>query len=227
MEFFHVKDPFIDIHLPSEQLVTSSELRCADNLNERLKELKCLYLTFRLLGQGDVSFDKTLQEVADLVPSGWQFSEIACARIDIKNKAYLSGSYVRSEWILSEKIIVNTELVGTIEVAYTEKRSDCFKGPFLEEEVFLLGIFASMIAQAIERKVFEEEKLKLYQELKNDYDKILGGSIPICAFCRNIRDEKGVWQQLAADDQVRLESEFSQIVCPDCQKKLYPYSQNR
>nr|WP_319521998.1 hypothetical protein [uncultured Desulfosarcina sp.] len=57
--------------------------------------------------------------------------------------------------------------------------------------------------------------------------KVLSGFIPICASCKSIRDEKGVWPQLEAYVQKRTEATFSHGICPECVKKLYPYLSDR
>ena len=52
--------------------------------------------------------------------------------------------------------------------------------------------------------------------------KTLSGLIPICASCKNIRDDQGYWHKLEAYIQDHAEVEFSHGLCPDCAKKLYP-----
>jgi PAS domain-containing protein len=49
-----------------------------------------------------------------------------------------------------------------------------------------------------ERKKVEEEREKLINELKEALAnvKTLNGLLPICASCKNIRDDKGYWQQV-------------------------------
>ncbi|MDM8549658.1 GAF domain-containing protein [Desulfobacterales bacterium HSG2] len=59
--------------------------------------------------------------------------------------------------------------------------------------------------------------------------KTLRGLIPICSFCKNIRDDKGYWQVLEKYIQEHSEAKFSHGVCLDCLKKHYPevYEQNK
>ena len=52
--------------------------------------------------------------------------------------------------------------------------------------------------------------------------KTLKGIIPICANCKNIRDDKGFWNQLESFISKHLDAEFSHGICPDCAKELYP-----
>jgi hypothetical protein len=52
--------------------------------------------------------------------------------------------------------------------------------------------------------------------------KILKGLLPICAACKNIRDDKGYWNQLEVYISDHSEAEFTHGLCPDCIRKLYP-----
>ncbi len=56
--------------------------------------------------------------------------------------------------------------------------------------------------------------------------KVLSGFLPICASCKNIRTEKGEWEQIESYIRDHSEVEFSHSYCPDCAKKIYrDYSQ--
>jgi CRP-like cAMP-binding protein len=50
----------------------------------------------------------------------------------------------------------------------------------------------------------------------------LGGLLPICMNCKNIRDERGVWVRIEDYISNRSEAEFTHGICPDCMRKLYP-----
>ena len=52
--------------------------------------------------------------------------------------------------------------------------------------------------------------------------KTLRGLLPICASCKNIRDDKGYWNKIEFYIADRSEAEFSHSICPDCAQKLYP-----
>ena len=61
-------------------------------------------------------------------------------------------------------------------------------------------------------------------ELQNAIGEIkqLKGILPICAACKNIRDDKGYWQQVEEYVRDRTDAEFSHSICPECMIKLYP-----
>lgn len=52
--------------------------------------------------------------------------------------------------------------------------------------------------------------------------KILEGILPICAFCKKIRDDKdNSWHQIESFITDRSEARFSHGFCPECGKKYY------
>ncbi len=52
--------------------------------------------------------------------------------------------------------------------------------------------------------------------------KTLRGLLPICASCKQIRDDKGYWHKIEAYIRDHSEAEFSHGICPKCAEKLYP-----
>lgn len=51
--------------------------------------------------------------------------------------------------------------------------------------------------------------------------RILEGILPICAFCKRIRDANESWQPLESYISGRSEATFSHGFCPDCARKHY------
>ena len=58
---------------------------------------------------------------------------------------------------------------------------------------------------------------KLNQEIKT-----LKGILPICSSCKNIRDDKGYWNQIESYIKDHSDADFTHSICPECAKKLYP-----
>ncbi len=46
--------------------------------------------------------------------------------------------------------------------------------------------------------------------------KQLSGLLPICSYCKKIRDDQNYWQQVEAFVATRTEARFSHSICPDC-----------
>jgi len=49
----------------------------------------------------------------------------------------------------------------------------------------------------------------------------LRGLVPICMYCKKIRDDKGFWEQLETYVSRHSEAQFSHGLCPDCLKAHY------
>ena len=73
------------------------------------------------------------------------------------------------------------------------------------------------------RKRLEHEKEENIVKLKKALEdiKTLKGLIPICAHCKNIRDDKGYWNRLETYLDEHSEATLSHGICPECMKKHY------
>ena len=75
-----------------------------------------------------------------------------------------------------------------------------------------------------DRMKTEKEKENLINKLQETLSDVkqLSGLLPICASCKNIRDDKGYWNKIELYIKKYSEAEFSHGICPDCAKRLYP-----
>lgn len=66
-------------------------------------------------------------------------------------------------------------------------------------------------------------RVKTHIELKKAKEEIetLRGIIPICANCKNMRNDQGYWEQIEEYVQNRTEAEFTHSLCPKCVEELY------
>lgn len=51
----------------------------------------------------------------------------------------------------------------------------------------------------------------------------LSGLLPICAWCKKIRDDKGYWNQLESYISEHTEVDFSHSICPVCMKEHFDH----
>ena len=70
--------------------------------------------------------------------------------------------------------------------------------------------------------VFPVLVLTLRRPLQNAFSEVatLRGILPICSYCKKIRDEKDGWHQMEAYIRERSEAEFSHGMCPNCEKDM-------
>jgi hypothetical protein len=74
----------------------------------------------------------------------------------------------------------------------------------------------------------EEAAERLISELKNTISKMsLKGFVPICSYCKKVRDKEGIWT--AIDVYFRREKDllFSDGICPHCTKIYFPDAYNK
>ena len=50
--------------------------------------------------------------------------------------------------------------------------------------------------------------------------KLLQGLLPICCYCKKIRDDKNYWQQVDTYVADHSEAQFTHGICPDCRDKF-------
>jgi len=136
------------------------------DLEERVKELKCLYEIGSLLQKPGISIDEILQEVVDLIPLSWQYPEITCARIFWKAQEFRTNNFRETEWRQASDIVANGEQVSALEVFYMEERPERDEGPFLKEERNLINAAAERLGEMIQRWQVEEELKKHREQLE-------------------------------------------------------------
>jgi PAS domain-containing protein len=91
--------------------------------------------------------------------------------------------------------------------------------PYETSEAFLF-----ILIDRTEAHLAEEERGNFICELQDALAKVktLSGLLPICSSCKNVRDDKGYWNQIEVYIRDHSEAEFSHGLCPSCTERLYP-----
>jgi PAS domain S-box-containing protein len=103
-----------------------------------------------------VTLDAIYQEVANVIPPGWQYPDITCARITIDGKEFKTPNYRETAWKQASDIIVDSQRIGAVEVFYLEEKPEYAEGPFLKEERNLIDGIARQLAGFIQHRQAEE-----------------------------------------------------------------------
>jgi len=135
------------------------------DLQERTKELNCLYSLSKLVEQKNITPEGILQGTAKLFREAWQYPEITCARIVFESKEFKMENFKATQWKLLADIKVHEKKVGTIEVCYLEEKPVISEGPFLRQERDLIEAIAERLGRIIERKQAEKEVQQHQAEL--------------------------------------------------------------
>ncbi len=130
------------------------------------------------------------------------------------------------------KTVFDSMLSGHIEItSYFENkilRKDGTERIFAWHNTVLKDIDGKILATVsagediTDKKVYDENREKLIKELQKALENIktLKGLIPICSWCKKIRNDEGYWMQLERYIRDHTEAEFTHGMCPECYEKM-------
>jgi len=127
-----------------------------ESLQERAKELNCLYHVEEALRTHEGSREEALRGVIEAIPPGWQYPEICRARISVEGLDIRSPDFEPTDWVLRSEISVQGHTVGSVEVYYLDARPNEDQGPFLKEEVRLINTIAGLLGHYILRQRLQD-----------------------------------------------------------------------
>lgn len=118
-------------------------------LQERAKELNCLYRVDELLNRPDLPLEDVLRGIVEILPHGWQYPHDCQARIVLEDRAFESANFQPTECVQSAPISVQGEKVGSIEVSYRQMMPRSEEGAFLTGERKLITTIADRVSDHI------------------------------------------------------------------------------
>jgi len=136
----------------------ADEKKVKKKLQERIKELQCLYQIANLSEESGISKDVFLQKTVEILPQAWQYPEITCARIILNNKTYKTSNFKETAWSQKADLSTHNDKNGSIEIYYLKEEPPADEGPFLKEERELINTIAKNINTYLSRKQIEQEK---------------------------------------------------------------------
>jgi len=82
----------------------------------------------------------------------------------------------------------------------------------------------SFVQDISKEKAHTREREMFINQLQNTILEIkeLSGLLPICSYCRKIRDDKGYWHQVEDYLQKHADITFSHSICTSCSHQLFP-----
>jgi len=109
-----------------------------------------------------------------------------------------------------------------------KRRADAQRSGNMTQWIIILAIgsgvlLAVLATLAIHRDLAarqraEQDRETIIEQLRDALAtvKTLSGLLPICAWCKNIRDDKGYWKELEEYIKDHSEVDFTHGICPEC-----------
>jgi len=140
----------------------------------------------------------------------WQMPELdgveVCRRVRLR--AGLKHVYL----LILTSMSRPDEIVTGLEAGANDYIIKPFKAPELKAR---LNVGVRMVELQLELAERVTELEKALSEVKQ-----LRGILPICAYCKKIRDDRNYWEQVEDYFARHTEAKFSHSFCPDCYDKI-------
>ncbi|MGB0129383.1 MAG: PAS domain S-box protein, partial [Rhodocyclaceae bacterium] len=121
-------------------------------LRERVKEQRCLYEVFALTEDIQSPLAAQLEQVAARIAGGWQFPDIAAARIEWAGATFSTPGFAETPWMQIASTAVHSAGTVRLTVGYREERPTSDEGPFLNEERALAEALVRRLADVVNRR---------------------------------------------------------------------------
>lgn len=139
-------------------------------LDERVKELNCLYEISKICQEYNQPFNATINEIIEAIPQGWQSPKKLKTYITFDKEVFGNNPKITPPIVASSDIIIADEKRGEVVVYYKDN-----KHTFLAEEQPLLDKVGTEIAIFVERfEQRENEKMMAEKMRYNDRLAVLG-----------------------------------------------------
>lgn len=132
-------------------------------------EISCVFKISDIIANNR-DFEYIMQQIVDILPSGFQFSSIACVRIKANGRTFKTPHFKITPWKLSCSCTGSDSEVISTEVFYLEERPQADDGPFLSAEKYMLFSICNCLKSLHERELVlrafhqSEQKCKAFME---------------------------------------------------------------
>jgi hypothetical protein len=148
-QFLELEARFQQSRKETEWLEENLRRRTRD-LNERVKELRCLYEISRIFDRTGEPVHKVVQQLVESLPGSMQFPEQGWARAELNGRVFQTGAKNSGDPRLSEGVFRGEETVGRVEIGYARRLGK--QTDFLPEEQELLREVARRLGKLVEER---------------------------------------------------------------------------
>ena len=187
-------------------------------LEERIKELECLYGIAALLTEHSLPLEELLERVAAIIPAAWQFPERTGCVVQYGRIVRRTERFCTNGALLETPVIVNAVTVGSITVSVAPYDSH---EKFLAEERRLLATIAALLGTVIDRKEVDLSLQRNAEMLKRRSEELKRKNIALHEVLSHIGEER---QNVSEHAARRVRERILPLVnrLPDASTDLLP-----
>ncbi|HOZ07398.1 MAG TPA: PEP/pyruvate-binding domain-containing protein, partial [candidate division Zixibacteria bacterium] len=123
--------------------------RLIGSLQERAKELNCIYRVGAILTNPDEPIGRVCPLLIEAIPTGWQYPKLCQVKIVIEDNIFATPNFIETPWLQSADIAVQDIVIGSITVSYREETPSAAEKLFLADESRLLKTIAERLGYFI------------------------------------------------------------------------------
>jgi len=137
-----------------------------NDLDEKVRELNCLFETSRILDSKDRSIEDKLNKIINILIEVWRCGCVA-ARLTVNDMTFQTANYRNTHKKQVNPIIVDNRTIGYLEVCCLKETCGLYKGQFINEKRNLINNISEQICSYMERHN-AVEALRLFRTLLNN-----------------------------------------------------------
>ncbi len=174
-----------------------------DNLNERKKELECLYKIDDILKDFNLDIEAVFKLLLDVIPVGWRYPDICKLRIGYGDVMVEADGFKTTDLKQSAELMIDDVVVGEIVLCYI-KPIRAEKGIFLNEENRLFSTITEKINQYLS-----------FRQLKDNFEKSKKGKLDITddSFTKWMSSLKLTEAEIGRMSRVKVHFKKGETIC--------------
>ena len=138
------------------------------DLDERMRELFCLYRISNLNQRQTIGLNEFLAGAAEIIAESWRHPELSCARISVGGAIYETEAFNAGQLRSSESIVCGGEEIGAMEVFYRSELNDPDDEKYSSYDRTLIQAVATTIGRFVEKHRTEEALREANEQLATE-----------------------------------------------------------
>jgi sigma-B regulation protein RsbU (phosphoserine phosphatase) len=161
---------------------------------------------------GIEALESIQKEVPDMLITDWMMPDLDGVELCHRVRALNLSRYVYTIFLTA--LTQKENIIRGLDAG----ADDYISKPFERAELLARVRAGERVIQL--EKTLRQKNTELSEALAQV--KQLKGLLPICMFCKKIRNDKNYWQKVEDYLTEHTEADFSHSICPECLEKYYP-----